>query len=55
MYWCAPSFEQFAYRFWIENRIALVLLDKPPEPLTADLEAYLDSYRQTHTASEGSP
>jgi hypothetical protein len=19
--WCAPSFEEFAYRFWIENRL----------------------------------
>jgi hypothetical protein len=41
--WCAPSFEQFAYRFWIENRLWDVLEDggRDPEPAERD---YLDRY-----------
>jgi hypothetical protein len=25
IYWCAPTFEQFAYRFWLENSLRNVL------------------------------
>ncbi|PRY46118.1 hypothetical protein [Umezawaea tangerina] len=41
--WCAPSFEQFAYRFWIENRLHEVLTDggRDLEPAERD---YLDRY-----------
>jgi hypothetical protein len=50
IYWCAPSFEQFAYRFWIENRILGALVDDPKATLAADLEGYLDHYRRVHEA-----
>ncbi|MET1072556.1 MAG: hypothetical protein ABWY11_07920 [Umezawaea sp.] len=41
--WCAPSFEQFAYRFWIENRLSEVLTEggRDLEPAERD---YLDRY-----------
>jgi hypothetical protein len=46
--WCAPTFEQFAYRFWIENRILDALISRPEKPLTADLQAYLEHYQVAH-------
>lgn len=50
IYWCAPSFEQFAYRFWIENRLWLALHHAPKEPLAPELEDYLAHYRRSHDA-----
>ncbi|MBE1484666.1 hypothetical protein [Plantactinospora soyae] len=43
--WCAPTFEQFAYRCWVEDRIA-DLLDDGQNGLTGELENYLDFYRK---------
>ena len=52
IFWCAPSFEQFAYRFWIENRILHALVITPEEPLAADLQVYLEHYRRAQAAPE---
>ena len=44
--WCAPSFEQFAYRFWIENRLWRALNgDEEDEPIDPEMQAYLDHYK----------
>ncbi|MEU6238575.1 hypothetical protein [Kitasatospora sp. NPDC047058] len=42
--WCAPSFESFAYRFWLENRLWHVVNggdDASPDPA---MLRYLDHY-----------
>ena len=40
---CAPSFEQFIYRLWMENEIWYALAwDK--QPLTPLQQAYVDHY-----------
>ena len=41
--YCSPSFESFAYRFWIENEIWFAIYDG--EPLTDRHLAYLSHYR----------
>ena len=41
--YCSPSFESFAYRFWIENEIWFAIYDG--EPLTDRDLAYLSHYR----------
>ena len=51
IFWCAPSFEQFAYRFWIEHRILRAFVHTPKEPLAPDLQAYLEHYQRAHVAS----
>nr|BEK63591.1 hypothetical protein KPHV_08180 [Kitasatospora purpeofusca] len=43
--WCAPSFEHFAYRFWLENRLWRAVNGRSDEPLDAELKEYLDHYR----------
>lgn len=46
IYVCAPSFESFIFRFWLENEIAWKLTGPDKTPLT-DLERrYLDHYRR---------
>lgn len=45
--WCAGSFEEFAYRYWIENRLWRALHARPAAELDADLAAYLAHYRVT--------
>ena len=50
---CAPTFEEFAYRFWVENRLWFAVHgDGPPsEPALAE---YLAHYTVTaETASPG--
>jgi hypothetical protein len=48
IYWCAPTTEIFAYRFWTENTLWFALHgDKPMESLDADQFAYLDHYAST--------
>jgi uncharacterized protein (TIGR02996 family) len=43
-HFCSPSFEEFVYRYWIENEIWYSLnLEK--KPLTAAQEAYVAHYR----------
>ena len=51
IFWCAPSFEQFAYRFWIENRLWSALNEVRDEPLTPELADYLAHYQ----GSRGEP
>ncbi len=46
IYWCAPSFEQFAYRCWIEDRIADLLYQGQEQLITGELQEYLDFYRK---------
>lgn len=41
--YCASSFSEFLYRFWIENEIYFKLNDKVP--LTAKQKAYAGHYR----------
>ncbi|WNV91642.1 hypothetical protein [Umezawaea sp. Da 62-37] len=41
--WCAPSFEQFAYRFRVENRLWDVLVEGSREPEPAERD-YLERY-----------
>jgi uncharacterized protein (TIGR02996 family) len=43
-WFCAPSFEAFVYRMWIENEIWYALSDDD-HPLTAEEQAYLAHYR----------
>ncbi|WP_203907783.1 hypothetical protein [Rhizocola hellebori] len=43
--WCAGSFEEFAYRYWIENRLCEALHADLGTDLTSDLDRYLDHYR----------
>lgn len=38
---CADSFEEFAYRFWLENRLWHELHGREREPLPAELAAYV--------------
>jgi hypothetical protein len=41
---CADSFEEFAYRYWLENRLWHQLHARNPEPLTGALAAYAAHY-----------
>ena len=43
-WFCAPSFEAFIYRTWIENEIWHAL-SYDHDPLTTEEEAYLSHYR----------
>jgi uncharacterized protein (TIGR02996 family) len=43
-WFCAPSFQAFVYRYWIENEIWYAL-SYDHDPLTAEEEAYLSHYR----------
>lgn len=42
--WCAPTFEEFAYRFWVENRIWRTLNSDDPSGLEPRLRDYLNHY-----------
>lgn len=42
--WCAPSFEEFAHRFWIENRLWSALNGGDLSSLEPQLRDYLDHY-----------
>jgi len=42
---CAPTFEQFAYRFIVESRIWRALHDG--RPLVPELDQYLAHYRRS--------
>jgi hypothetical protein len=44
LYFCAPTFEEFMYRFWIENAIWCSLEGRPP--LTVEQRRYLDAVRR---------
>lgn len=43
VHWCAPSFEEFIYRFWIENKIWFALVEESV-PLTMEQARYLSHY-----------
>ncbi|MFD3466717.1 hypothetical protein ACFWWM_10195 [Streptomyces sp. NPDC058682] len=42
--WCAPSFEEFAHRFWIENRLWHAVNGGNPSRLEPQLRSYLHHY-----------
>lgn len=42
--WCAPSFEEFAYRFWIENRLWRAVNGGDLSQLEPQLRDYLRHY-----------
>ena len=42
--WCAPSFEEFAYRFWIENRLWRGVRGGDLSQLEPQLRDYLRYY-----------
>ncbi|MEU0298340.1 hypothetical protein ABZ252_02510 [Streptomyces sp. NPDC006175] len=42
--WCAPSFEEFAHRFWIENRLWHAVNDGELPVLEPRLQNYLNHY-----------
>ncbi|MFJ2024979.1 hypothetical protein ACIODW_14415 [Streptomyces sp. NPDC087897] len=47
--WCAPSFEEFAHRFWIENRLWRALQDGDLSALSPQEHAYLRHYAPSGT------
>ncbi|MFD9158205.1 hypothetical protein [Streptomyces goshikiensis] len=48
--WCAPSFEEFAYRFWAENRIWHAVHGSGPAELDRPLRDYLGHYGPIRTS-----
>lgn len=49
--WCAPTFEEFAYRFWVENRLWYATQDDDPSGLEPELRDYLSHYAPPEAAS----
>jgi len=45
-YVCAPSFEAFVYRWWLESTIYMKLDGLESAPLTAEEHRYLAHYQQ---------
>ncbi|MYW05208.1 hypothetical protein [Streptomyces sp. SID3343] len=45
--WCAPSFEHFAYRFWLENRLWRAVNGGGDASLDPEMQGYLDHYVAT--------
>ncbi|MFH8383469.1 hypothetical protein ACH4E7_21390 [Kitasatospora sp. NPDC018058] len=43
--WCAPSFEYFAYRFWLENRLWRATHGDGEVPLDSAMRDYLNYYK----------
>jgi hypothetical protein len=44
-FWCAPSFSEFLYRFWIENEIWFAGYEKTRRPLTELEMGYVRHYK----------
>ncbi|MEU5538743.1 hypothetical protein [Streptomyces sp. NPDC020362] len=44
IFWCAPTFEEFAHRFWIENRLWHAIRDGDLSALEPGLRDYLRHY-----------
>ncbi|MFD8809356.1 hypothetical protein [Streptomyces sp. NPDC059597] len=42
--WCAPSFEEFAYRFWVENRLWEPVNNGESASIEPELRDYLSHY-----------
>jgi hypothetical protein len=52
IFWCAPSFEEFAVRFWIENRLWRALHDMGPSALEPQMrDSYLRHYAPSGTTA----
>ncbi|WP_333776168.1 hypothetical protein [Streptomyces sp. IBSBF 3136] len=49
--WCAPSFEEFAYRFWIENRLWHALNGSDLSGLEPQVRDYLRHYADGRAGS----
>ncbi|MFE9094112.1 hypothetical protein [Streptomyces sp. NPDC007264] len=49
--WCAPTFEEFAYRFWVENRLWYATDDDDTSGLEPELWDYLRHYAPPEAAS----
>ncbi|MFE9092826.1 hypothetical protein [Streptomyces sp. NPDC007264] len=49
--WCAPTFEEFAYRFWVENRIWYTVQGADLSGLEPELRDYLSHYAPPEAAS----
>ncbi|MGA8113665.1 MAG: hypothetical protein WCA46_08390 [Actinocatenispora sp.] len=47
--WCAPTFEQFAYRVWVENTLWRAIHKNKLADLEPRLRAYLDHYAPSGT------
>lgn len=43
---CAPNFEEFVHRFWMENTLWFSLYEKTKAPLTPEQQAYLDAVKK---------
>jgi hypothetical protein len=52
-YACAPSFETFLYRWWLEVTIHRKLDGFDSEPLTEEERRYLTHYQQRYSPSDG--
>ncbi|MFC8244521.1 hypothetical protein [Streptomyces chartreusis] len=46
--YCAPTFEEWAYRFWTENRISEALDHDRESSLNPEQRAYVDYYTSSH-------
>ena len=45
VYWCAPSVESFAYRFWVEHTLWFAIFDRRQAcDLPSEQRAYLAHY-----------
>jgi hypothetical protein len=44
---CAPTFETFLYRYWLECNLVGKLAWSPPEPLTSEEQGYLAHYKRS--------
>jgi hypothetical protein len=42
---CAPTFEMFLYRYWLESILSEKLESNPPAPLTSEEQRYLEHYK----------
>ncbi|MFG3200230.1 hypothetical protein ACGFYT_29385 [Streptomyces sp. NPDC048208] len=49
--YCAATFEEWAYRFWIENRISEAVESEDKPSLDEDRHAYQNHYRNSHQHS----
>jgi hypothetical protein len=51
IHWCAPSFEEFAYRFWAENRLWRALHGGDLSTIEPQLRDYLRHYMPTESGT----
>ncbi|MFF4393217.1 hypothetical protein ACFY0G_41870 [Streptomyces sp. NPDC001552] len=49
--WCAPSFEEFAHRFWIVNRLWHAVNGSNPSRLEPQLRSYLHHYAPSEASA----